>query len=342
MKIADEKLFKTIRNFLEIYIPKQRHFSPNTQKSYREALNLFLMFVQEEHQLPLWSVAFLHFNSGNLNKFMRWLETSRKCSPATVNHRLMAIKSFAKYCSITDPSRLAFQLDISNVQPQKAKSRTVEFISENGIKALLEQPNIRKATGLRDRIFMLLMYDLAARCQEMLDLKVSDIEFRNTQATVFIQGKGSKARRLPISESVAMHVKNYIVKAHPEANPTEWLFYTISHGEKRPLSPDAVALFIKNYGRAARKQCSEVPERIHPHQLRHSRAMHLYRNGLNLVLLSEFMGHAHVDTTKIYAWSDTEMKRKALQKLPHIANQTEVKPIWENDEQLIRKLYGLA
>ena len=108
------------------------------------------------------------------------------------------------------------------------------------------------------------------------------------------------------------------------------------------MSTDAVNLFMKKYGETARRACPEVPERVHPHQLRHSRAMHLYRAGMPLVLLSEFLGHADVNTTRIYAWADTEMKRQAIQKVSKATAEDSIEPIWANDEELIKRLYGLA
>ena len=106
--------------------------------------------------------------------------------------------------------------------------------------------------------------------------------------------------------------------------------------------PNAVNLFMKKYGETARRACPEVPERVHPHQLRHSRAMHLYRAGMPLVLLSEFLGHADVNTTRIYAWADTEMKRQAIQKVSKATAEDSIEPIWANDEEMIKRLYGLA
>lgn len=107
------------------------------------------------------------------------------------------------------------------------------------------------------------------------------------------------------------------------------------------LSESMLALCV-TYGELANHICSEVPKRVHPHQLRHSRAMHLYRAGMPLVLLSEFLGHADVNTTRVYAWADTETKRQAIQKISGNLSESSVAPIWENDEEMIKRLYGLA
>ena len=77
--------------------------------------------------------------------------------------------------------------------------------------------------------------------------------------------------------------------------------------------------------------------------LRHTRAMHLYRNGMPMILLSEFLGHASVETTKIYAYADTEMKRKAIEKASsgiRVIDAVENTPDTFDDDTL-KRLYGL-
>ena len=168
--------------------------------------------------------------------------------------------------------------------------------------------------------------------------------FRKTHATICLAGKGNKLRIVPISPSVVELLKTYLDKAHPteQRQSDDYLFFTTHHGCKNRMSTDAVTLFMKKYGETARRACPEVPERVHPHQLRHSRAMHLYRAGMPLVLLSEFLGHADVNTTRIYAWADTEMKRQAIQKVSKATAEDSIEPIWANDEEMIKRLYGLA
>ena len=174
--------------------------------------------------------------------------------------------------------------------------------------------------------------------------KIHDLSIRKTHATICLTGKGNKLRIVPISPSVVELLKTYLDKAHPteQRQSDDYLFFTTHHGRKSRMSTDAVNLFMKKYGEMARRACPEVPERVHPHQLRHSRAMHLYRAGMPLVLLAEFLGHADVNTTRIYAWADTEMKRQAIQKVSKVTEGDTIEPIWANDEELIKRLYGLA
>jgi site-specific recombinase XerD len=282
-------------------------------------------------------------NYDNICGYLSWLENTRHCGIQTVNQRLMAIRSFAKYVGIVDPAKIYFQVQLSNVPHKKESLKVVEHLSESILKCLFKQPDISKSNGRRDQFFMLLMYDTAARCQELLDLKIGDIYLGKDAPFVTLTGKGAKTRRVPISTKVAEHFTEYLNVFHPVKmrSDNDYVFYTVIHNINHRMSSDAVAAFMKVYAKRCKSVCSEIPDRVHPHLLRHSRAMNLYRNGMPLVLLAEFLGHADVNTTRIYAWSDTEMKRAAIEK---ISTDTEnsIIPIWQNDEDLIKRLYGLS
>ena len=159
---------------------------------------------------------------------------------------------------------------------------------------------------------MILMYDLAARDAEMLALTLGDIDAK--RLTVDLIGKGSKPRRLPITTETAAHCRRYTAAFHAVLDPAQPLFYTIHGHRKTPMSDDNVARLLRQHAAKARESCPEIPEKVHPHMLRHSRAMHLYQAGMPLALLTEWLGHADPETTLIYAHADTEMKRQALAK----------------------------
>ena len=88
-----------------------------------------------------------------------------------------------------------------------------------------------------------------------------------------------------------------------------------------------------------------MPENVHPHLFRHSLAMSLYRNGVDLSLISQWLGHSSVETTLIYAYADTEIKRQAIEKA--VSEKSEIKKFLNsdrymvNDETLLKQLCGL-
>lgn len=347
MKIYDEAFFKTVREFLTVYLPKQRCFSPNTVASYKIALNLFVDFMIAEKQVPLHKISFAHFKAEIVFDFLDWLQVQRKCSSSTRNQRLMALKSFVKYASVMDVAQMSLYVELSKVPIQKTAKTIVEHLTEDALKALLSQPSSKRRSDVRNRFFMIFMYDTAARCQEVLSLRLKDFELNTKSPYVYLHGKGNKTRTVPLMVKTVEHYKAYLEQFHPleTRSNDSFLFYTTIHGQTGPMSPDNVEKFMKSYGKKAKEICSDVPNRVHPHQIRHTRAIHLYRGGMPLALLSEFLGHATISTTQVYAYADTEMKRKALLKISPQSNEptgVSEKPIWENNDQLMRKLYGLS
>ena len=341
MKIKDEMFYKTVRDFLDTYLISQKGYSRNTQRAYKLAFSQLLDYFKDELGLQYSIIGFEHLTYANICGFVAWLENTRKCGIQTTNQRLMAIRSFSKYASIVDPAKIHLQIEIANVPSKKAPVKVVNHLNEVALESLFKQPDVSKSNGRRDQFFMILMYDLAARCQELLDLKVNDIEL-GKNASVVLTRKGGKRQSVPLSESVATHFAEYLKWFHP-ANKNadgEFVFYTVIHGVKQQMSPDTVAAFMKKYAAKSRRDCLDAPSRLNPHMLRHSRAMHLYRSGMPLVLLSEFLGHSDVNTTRIYAWADTEMKRQAI-RLASPNADSPIKAIWQGDENMIKRLYGI-
>jgi len=343
MKIKDEAFFAAIRNYLTIYLPKQKCFSPNTIKSYREALNLLLDYLQHERQIPLHKIGFDNLDHQTINGFLDWLRISRNNSDSTRSQRLMVIRSFVKYAGMMDLAQISIQSELKKVPTPKRSGKLVEYLSEDGVEALFAQPDISTKIGIRDRFFMLLMYDTAARCQEMLDLQIKDFQLGSKSPYVFLKGKGAKTRAVPIDEKTVGHLNHYLKIFHPEPvrDNEAFLFYTTIHGRQSSMSGDNVQRFMKKHGESAKLLCPDIPDRVHPHQLRHTRAVFWYRAGMPMTLLSEILGHADPVTSKIYAYADTEMKREAMQRANAKSNIPVEKPVWENNEDMIRRLYGL-
>jgi site-specific recombinase XerD len=123
MKIHDESLFKVLRGFLTVYLPKQRCYSQNTVNSYKTALNLFADFIVAEKQIPLHKLSFDHFRSEIVSDYLDWLQAKRGCSSSTRNQRLMALKSFAKYAGIMDVSNVYVHIGLGKISLQKNRCR---------------------------------------------------------------------------------------------------------------------------------------------------------------------------------------------------------------------------
>lgn len=340
--------FRMIRDFLSLYLPKQRGTSKSTIKSYRDALNLLLDFLCLRLQKPLMEMSFAVMSKNNVLEFLDWLESERNNSVSSRNQRLFAVKSFFKYVAERDRALMSLYLEISSIPKKKElHQHEIEFFSEASLKVILQQPDRKKKNGIRDLVFMILLYDTGARIQEILDIRLGDVHLDEPSPYVTVTGKGSKTRVVPLMQKTCEHLNSYLDRFHhPTADPLELLFYTDRKGIRSQMSADNVEKFIAKYASMAHSVFPEVPGHIYPHMWRHSRAMHLYRNGMPLELVAEWLGHSRIETTRrYYANADATMKKEAIERAtsqlsPLRSNDYSLD--WQSDEELLRKLYCLG
>ena len=345
-RLIDTTLFGLLHDFFKVYLPDQRHCSEHTIRAYRSSMDALLEYVKAEKKVELSQITFDMIDSNMLSAYLDSVENNG-CSISTRNHRLKCIHSFFDYAAKFNPTTIIYFAEIQKV-PRKnhIKSDVVDYMSETAIKTLLEQPDISTRKGFRDRFFMVLLYDSAARIQEMLNIRLRDIKLATTPI-VTLHGKGAKIRTVPLMKPTAEFCSQYLKMFHP--NEPEYseqnLFYNVIHGRQKPLNDSTVRRFLYAYGDAAKKRCPEVHDKVHPHLFRHSRAMHLYQHGMDLSLISQWLGHAQIETTLIYAHADTEQKRKAIEKATE--PESPLKEILNadrftiSDGDTIKKLYGL-
>ncbi len=338
----DDRFFRLVRDFLLVYLPKNRCYSPLTVKSYREALQLLRTYLKDDRGLAWTQITFDCLDHQTVTEFLAWLENTRHCSVASRNQRLAALKSFVKYAAQEDVSLTEAYTELCKVPAKKTPRAAIGYLSENALASLLAQPDPTTHRGLRNQFLLILLYDTAARIQELLDLRLRDLHLQDPVPCVYLHGKGAKTRAVPLLTKTVQHLHRYLQEFHrTDDDPDAWLFYTVIKGQVGPMSSDTVAQFLNRYGTTAQEHCADVPDRVHPHLFRHSRAMHLYQAGMPLSYIKDFLGHASVDTTDIYATADVTMLKTALEKVrSDPAEQTEA-PVWEDNEELLLQLCGL-
>jgi len=338
-----DRFLKYLREYFTVYLPKQKNSSNHTITSCRQTWNLLLGFVAEKHSLPISGITFETLDRKTVSAFLDEMFVSRSWSHATYNQRLSCIRSFYKYAVGVEPILAVYRDALAGISLKKGMtSKVVSFMSEESVATLLRQPDTSTRQGIRDQFFMILMYDTAARNSEMLGMRLNDINAE--KQTAYLLGKGSKLRQVPITTDTVKHFRQYIKIFHSDSDGSQPLFYSVHRKQKTFMSDDNVARFIRQYGVSANASCPDAPCRVNPHMLRHSRAMHLYRAGMPLALLSEWLGHEDPETTLIYAYADTEMKRKAIEKAT--ANGSPIDTVqgvacWQGNEDIIQRLCGL-
>lgn len=338
--MKSDEFFALVRSRLTVHLPRARRLSPHTIRSYKTALNILLVFFGERRHLKLEQIGFDAINYSSMSEFITWLMDIRKLSATTANQRLAAIKSFLSYCAGEDPAFVAIWLDVKRVHPARAPEHAPDSLNMAVVEALIRAPGQHTTHGLRDTTMILLLFDAAARIQEVLDLRIGDVSTTPGSGQVTLTGKGRKTRTLPIMDKTGRHLDQYLELFHPGTrNPGSLFFYTIRAGQHQPMSQDNVSYLLNKHADTARVNCPEVPARIHAHQLRHARAMQMLRAGVPLPHIKEFLGHANISTTEIYASADNQMVREAIQRAA--STKPDIAPLWKGPDDLILRLAGL-
>lgn len=326
----NQLFFSMTLQYLETYLPRQLGRSRETIRSYTDSLSLFRRYLYENKGISIAKFSFSERTRNLLLEYVSWMK-DQGISPATCNVRLSAIKNYVQYASECNVTLQSVALNVSKVPGQKVPKREKELLEENALAALLNQPGDSRL-GIRNRAIMVLLYDAAIRVGELTALRVKDVNLK--AMSVHVIGKGNKERTVAITEQATAHLKQYFSIYRPDAvdNPGNWFFYTTIKGNTGRISTSTIERFIQQYADEARKTCPDMPERVYPHLLRAERATHLYRDGVDAVLISKMLGHSSIETTKIYALPSIDQMRGAMEKVqpPEVSNE---KPLWDDDDE---------
>lgn len=319
-------------------MPNQKNVSKNTIYSYRDTFKLLIKYCQEVKRITVERITLNLFSSEWIVGFLEWLETDRKCSTSTRNQRLAAIRSFYRYLQAEEPAGILHFQKIANIPIKKTVRTVVESITPEAMRLLLEQPDKHTLKGRRDLTLMSVLYDSGARVQELIDIRVCDVTLQ-TPAVITLTGKGNKTRRVPIMKNTVFLLQNYILENKlDKICKNEYSLF--SNNQRHKLTKEGVAHIISKYVISARKTSTLVPEKVKVHMFRHSKAMHLLQAGVNLIYIRDFLGHVDLKTTEIYAKTDPETKRKAIENAyPDLIDNN--LPDWNKDHTLLSWLSEL-
>uniref|UniRef100_UPI004048915D tyrosine-type recombinase/integrase n=1 Tax=Mariniflexile sp. TaxID=1979402 RepID=UPI004048915D len=317
------------------YLVGERGASSHTIRLYGETFALVLTYMDKVRAKAADRLALSHFNRENVLGFLDWPEKNRKCSNSTRNQRLAALHSFFRYMQYEDVKRLGQWQDILSIKVKKQGKRTaVNCLTVEGIKFLLEQIPVNTKAGRRNLALLALLYDSGARVRELIDLTPASLRLIKPYYVTLL-GKGCKKRIVPLQNEQINLLMAYIKENRLDnlAYNQRPLFAN-NRGEK--LTNSGVAYIINLYAKNARMLKPEIiPEKISPHTLRHSKAMHLLQSGVNLIYIRDILGHVSIQTTEVYARADSKQKREALEAayvniIPAQVNHA----IWEKDSKL--------
>ena len=194
------------------------------------------------------------------------------------------------------------------VERPKLPKHLPVVLSREEVEALLEQPDVSKESGARDKAMLEVMYASGLRVSEVCALRLKDVHFAASAVAVHL-GKGGKDRVVPISPFALEWLKFYIDGARKK-NPGKKSPYIFLNPQGEPISRQNFFLAVKKYAVAANLRKADL---VSPHTLRHCFATHLLEAGAEIRAVQEMLGHAHLSTTQIYTNVSSRRIQEAYQ-----------------------------
>ena len=327
-----------LSKFFHEYLLQQRGASQHTIMSYRDAFKLLLLFFQDRRALKPDKLSVIDVTADAVCDFLMDLDKNRMSSPRTRNQRLAAIHSFFRYLQTEAPEHAMQAQRVLAVPRCRWQSAAIRYLSVDEVVALLAAPDKKTLDGRRDAALLTILYDTAARAQEITDLSVRDIRLASPPH-VSLTGKGRKTRVVPLMDVTAAIMRNHISENELDRPEKQDAPIFTNHNGGR-LSRFGIDYILKKHFRASKslKPFSQVD--ISSHTLRHSKAMHLLEAGNHLVVIQSILGHANIKTTSIYARANIEMMREALAKATPPGKKAEQAP-WRAKQSLLKWLESL-
>jgi integrase/recombinase XerD len=262
----------------------ERRLSNHTTESYgRDLAELGRFAAAREQPLEALSRRDLEAHVRNLMGEGR--------SPRSVARMVACIRGFYRFLARHNHLRANPADDLDAPRAWKVLPK---FLDIDDVDRLLEAPDVGTAIGLRDRALIELLYATGLRVSELVNLRAQDL--RLDQGYLTTLGKGRKQRIVPLGESAAKWVRQYLRTGRPALlgkRAAQKLFVNARGGTG--LTRVGFWKILKGYARKA-----GLASRVSPHVLRHSFATHLLERGADLRAIQLMLGHADLSTTQIY------------------------------------------
>lgn len=336
------KIAQHIHRWLNEYCSLIKSSSPHTIKSYSLTLSLYIGFLEAEQKMNSSSFCPNCFSRNYIEKWIVWLRQDRGSSAETCNIRLASLRAFLKYLGSRDVSLLYLFIEASQIPRQKVLKRKVNGMSKNAVKALMTAPDVSTKTGRRYLALLILMYNTAARIDEILSLRVQHLHLDMDKPYATVIAKGGKIRTLYLLPRTVVHLNRYMKEFHfVKPNPEAYVFYSRNTGSMGKMTQSAVNKQIRKYAVSSHALCAEVPITLHAHQIRHAKAAHWLEDGMNIIQISFLLGHANIQTTMVYLDITTEQEAEALATLKD-ENTATVSKKWKSNLTSLAAFCGLG
>lgn len=309
-------LAPTLQAYFTDRLISQRAASPNTIAAYRTSLRLLVCYTATKIGKKPSQLDLADIDAPLVTAFLEHLEVERRNSPRTRNNRLATIHSLFTYAALRHPEHAASIQRVLAIPPKRHENRLLTYLADEEVEALLAACDRATWTGRRDYAMLMIAVQTGLRVSELTALTSADVVL-GAGANVHTRGKGRKQRRTPLVATTVEVLRSWL--AESQATETNPLFPT-STG--RHLSRDAVEHRLAVYVRRAAQRCPSLQNKhVTAHTLRHTCAMRLLLQGVDVTVIALWLGHSQVSTTNVYLHADMNQKERAIARLTPLATK---------------------
>ena len=296
-----------LSTFLLEHLPRERNASPHTSEAYAHSFKLVVCFAAARLNVKPCQVEVEQLDAPLILAFLQHIENERGNSARTRNARLAAIHSFFRFLEYRLVSCLNQACQIHAIPMKKADEALVGYLTRDELLALLDAPDARTASGIRDRAMLHLAFAAGLRVSELVTLRMDQLD-QQTAATIHVMGKGRRERVLPLWKETVTAIKKWLAVRNHNGNSELFL-----NAAGRAMTRSGFEYILtKHVVTAAGKQPSIGKKRVTPHVLRHTCAMHTLLATKDVRKVSLWLGHASLQSTEIYLRADPTAKLEAL------------------------------
>ena len=300
-----------MERFFHQYLGVIRGRSDKTILAYRDAIKLLFCFASDRLKRDVDELTIEDLDEKVILAFLDYIEKGRKCSVRTRNARFAAISTFFKFVGREEPALLPQCHRIRTIPRKRGQDRTIDYLDEKEVQAVLNSINPTSRTGTRDKALVLFLFNTGARVQEAVDVPIDHLRL-DTQGHVKLFGKGRKERVCLLWPETVDAVGAYLADRSPQ-EPSERRLFLNANGDS--ITRFGVRHIVQKYARLASQECLSIrKKKVGPHTMRHSTAVHMLEAGNDINMVSQWLGHAGIGSTHPYAEISLDMKRKMLER----------------------------
>jgi integrase/recombinase XerD len=296
-----------LQTYFTVFAHTQRDLAANTISAYRDTWRMLIRYLAESTRTRAERIDFTDVDAEAVSAFLDYLETERDNTVSTRNSRLCAIRAVLSHAVVNHPEHAATITRVLAMPPKRHPKPMLEFLTAAEGDALINAPDRTRWTGRRDHALLVLAIQTGLRVSELCSLTISNAHL-GSAASITCTGKGRRTRATPLTATTIAVMSAYLTER--STRPGQALFCGPGGDH---LSRDALEHRLAIHLPTAAASCPSIADKhVTLHTLRHTAAMNLLTQGVDVAVIALWLGHQRTQSADAYLHADMNIKQTAI------------------------------